>query len=387
MGIFDGYQFEQPGGFGGWLGQALRMANPDAMNPAGMPGAVAQQPGFGAMAQAPMAQMAPQMPQQQEPSFLNNIGNFLSNNSNTLMSLGAGIAGGRNWGEGISAGLTGAQKGRTQDQTMRAQMGLYQALLSRGLDHPTAMAAMTNPELLKAVMLREPHNVGNVVGAWDKTTGKFNPQFAAPEIKSVSPGDNLVSVSAFPMPGQPAATTIATGGPPKPPANYEWVDPNNPKKGVTAIPGSSATELPGNTGAFVAMMDAARPGVQEARKYFIDKDQALMLKGGVTGPVGQMVGQRMNAFEIGRQQRNVRLGVEAALRAMTGAAAPETEVKRYSDMFTPSVYDAIETRQQKLDALEQFMTNARANIMRGRTTADEQKPSRIKIDATGNIIR
>jgi hypothetical protein len=70
--------------------------------------------------------------------------------------------------------------------------------------------------------------------------------------------------------------------------------------------------------------------------------------------------------EVGIAQREIRSGVEAALRVMTGAAAPETEVNRYAQMFTPGATDTIESAKQKLNNLDAFMKNAEEMATRGR---------------------
>ena len=58
---------------------------------------------------------------------------------------------------------------------------------------------------------------------------------------------------------------------------------------------------------------------------------------------------------------------------MTGANAPEPEVKRYENMFMPSPLDSPETAKQKLDLLESFISNARRLVTQGRGPAEAPK--------------
>lgn len=80
------------------------------------------------------------------------IGDWLRNNSNMLMGLGAGIAGGRDWGQGVSMGLQGAMAGRKADSTQSTQQAVYQAIYRATGDHNKALLAAQDPEARKFVM-------------------------------------------------------------------------------------------------------------------------------------------------------------------------------------------------------------------------------------------
>jgi hypothetical protein len=80
------------------------------------------------------------------------LGDWLGNNSATLMGLGAGIAGGRTWGEGLSKGFQNAMTGRALDQRRSAHDQVVAALMQRGLDATTATAAAGNPTMLRAML-------------------------------------------------------------------------------------------------------------------------------------------------------------------------------------------------------------------------------------------
>jgi hypothetical protein len=109
--------------------------------------------------------------------------------------------------------------------------------------------------------------------------------------------------------------------------------------------------------------------LKKARQVFLQIDPKTGKRregaGGVTTFIGETIQTQLSAGEIGRAQRAVRVAVEGALRAATGAAAPETEVQRALDQFMPNPTDGIETRTQKLDLLEQFLRNTQTALIEG----------------------
>lgn len=91
----------------------------------------------------------------QEPSLLSKIGDKLNQNSNLLIGMGAGFAGAPSIGTGISRALTGASSGSQLDLKQAMQQGAigptYTALVKAGVPKEQALAAVYNPEILKAV--------------------------------------------------------------------------------------------------------------------------------------------------------------------------------------------------------------------------------------------
>lgn len=85
-------------------------------------------------------------------SFLGGVRDKINDNSNMLLGLAAGIAGGKNWGDGLSKGMTLAMQGgqldaKTGNSTMTAR-----ALLAKGVAPQTIQAAVTNPLLMKQLI-------------------------------------------------------------------------------------------------------------------------------------------------------------------------------------------------------------------------------------------
>lgn len=151
----------------------------------------------------------------------------------------------------------------------------------------------------------------------------------------------------------------------RPPSGMMWADPNDPSKGVKQIPGAEKA-LPGDVVGKIAMMDDAAARIAESRKYFeqdwgMGESAQWLAANTIVGDIGMLSGN------IGLAQRDIATGVEAALRTMTGAAAPEQEVKRYTQLFLPGPQDSPESAKQKIDGLLNFMSRAKVLIMQGRS--------------------
>jgi hypothetical protein len=183
-----------------------------------------------------------------------------------------------------------------------------------------------------------------------------------PGFTSVAPGATIIGSD-----GKPVFTAPASAADSKPPSGYEWIDPNDKSKGMAAIAGGPATAGLGEIAGKLALMKTARDGIRASRKVL---EEPWGLTGAAQNSVANLLPSAAGA--IGEAQRNVRAGVEAALRVMTGAAAPESEVVRYENMFTPNTRDSGATAKQKLDMLERFMDEAEAYARQGRQTRDER---------------
>lgn len=180
-----------------------------------------------------------------------------------------------------------------------------------------------------------------------------------PQLHSIAPGAALADESG---------NIIAQNDPraKEPPAGYEWIDPRDPSKGVAAIAGGPATKGTGELAGKLALMKTARDAIKATKG-------ALTEAWGVSGAIqsGLSDALPMASGAIGEAQRNVRAGIEAALRVMTGAAAPETEVVRYMNLFGPNARDSKQSAEQKLGLLERFMDEAEAFARQGHLTRDE----------------
>lgn len=362
-------------------GQPTPQATTPAPSPAPVVAAPKPAPTDVSANRAPLS-LAPALPSQapvtvEQPGFMDRLSNGLAANPMTLMTLGAGIAQG-GVGKGLQYAAAGSQADRTNRQKQLTQTATYAALKARGMSDADALLAMQSPEALKAVLPRlfpsyKSTTVGNTAAAFNEADGTFKPGFTAPKFERLGPGETLIQTPGGAMGstdsgGQPSV--IARGGPEKAPQGYQWVDPNDQSKGVTAIPGGPGTHLPSETAGRVAMMETAAADLPNARRI-------LMEGRGSTGTgVSGATANALNIGDTGRANRTVTVAIEGALRAMTGAAAPDTEVRRYENMFMPSPFDSRETATQKLNQLDNFIANARRLVTQGRNPGGDMPAGR-----------
>ena len=275
--------------------------------------------------------------------------------------------------QAIAQMFDGFKTGQRQDAQGYAQQQLalqVSALEAQGIPRARAVMMVLNPEFMKASIpgiiptYEHIYNDGSG-GAFNKATGERTRPYVNSIYQMVAPGQTGAFVTP-PMPGAAGAkpptvsAPVLSGGPQNPPPGFEYRDRNDPNKGLQAIEGGPATQLPQNTAGYLSMLQATKGAFTEAAKFFGKNFNNF-------SPINAL-GQTTGSFDIGRHQRSIGMAAEAALRISTGAAAPDSEVKRYADFYIPQVTDTIKTREQKLNALQRFMTAAETNMKQGRTT-------------------
>lgn len=141
----------------------------------------------------------------------------------------------------------------------------------------------------------------------------------------------------------------------KAPAGYRFKQDGS----LEAIPGGPATKLSPEAAAKVGSLETAISNLPNVRKVMSNIN------------VLSAADWVRDAGDIGQAKRQVVQGIESALRAMSGAAVPPEEVKRYAMLYMPRFDDTPTTKKRKLDELEKFMTTAYANSRLGRTAGDD----------------
>lgn len=101
-----------------------------------------------AAASAPAAAPASAVP---SSSLVGRLNQGLANNPNLLMAIGAGLAGSKTYGEGISRALSAAPAAGQLDIRNQRTNQTVDALVKRGVPPEFATAVATNPEILKSV--------------------------------------------------------------------------------------------------------------------------------------------------------------------------------------------------------------------------------------------
>lgn len=87
-----------------------------------------------------------------ESSLLGRIGEMLGNNSNTLLALGAGMAGAQNIGQGMRHAFALAGPAQQIDRQNQQQNQTVEALVKRGIPKDVALAAANNPAIMQQLI-------------------------------------------------------------------------------------------------------------------------------------------------------------------------------------------------------------------------------------------
>jgi hypothetical protein len=161
--------------------------------------------------------------------------------------------------------------------------------------------------------------------------------------------------------GQAEVYEIARGGAKeqKLPAGYRRsaVEPGK----LEPIPGGPADKITGEQAAKTAMLVEAQRSLPAVRQIFLgtpataDKPAVQPALGSSLSPVAYAKSQ-FAIGDVGEGQRLMETGMEAILRALTGAAAPKEEVAKNLHQYLPVPSDSVETRKRKLDLYERVVT-------------------------------
>jgi hypothetical protein len=166
----------------------------------------------------------------------------------------------------------------------------------------------------------------------------------------------------------------------KPPAGGSPGAQQQPNiRGMTPRPdGMETLQVPGAT--ITSTAGGAKMSPEEATKYTaldegsrdIENAIGVLAPEGKVNEMGVVSGQSFLGaggvpFTEGRQARQqMQRGIEAILRAMTGAAAPESEVDRYMGMFFPSPTDSDAAAVEKLETARRWVDGIKGQMRVGR---------------------
>lgn len=167
------------------------------------------------MAEMPQTNNAP--PQSSAPppvpgsSFLGRLGSVLGNNSNTLLALGAGMAGAPSLGTGLSRGFAAAIPASQRDLQLRVMNQTAQALINRQVPPDLALMIATNPSAMQQML---PRLLGQK-------------QYQPVTLKTASGGQRIVLVDAVSGTVFDPSTGQTTGG-----------------QGISGVPGGLSGQAP-----------------------------------------------------------------------------------------------------------------------------------------------
>ena len=148
-------------------------------------------------------------------------GNWIAHNRNTLMALGAGMAGAQNLGQGLSRGMGAAIPAMQTDQRQQIMNQTAQALMKRGLPQDVALAAATNPAIMQQLIpsLFGGRKLMNVNGVLiDEATGQKVADYSEAtkwQLGKVTDPNTGIETSVLYQPGTGQTKSIAPGALPQ----------------------------------------------------------------------------------------------------------------------------------------------------------------------------
>lgn len=143
------------------------------------------------------------------------------------------------------------------------------------------------------------------------------------------------------------------------PTGYMWKDPENPRQGVTPLPGGPATQLPSEA--------AGRLGLADSFLQNFDKIKEKVASGQVTGPVDRYRSANDSKYEGAETYRQIQTGVDSLQRMLTGAGMPASEAEQYAFRYLPTYTDDAESMVTKLTRLKDELESVQKKVMQGRS--------------------
>jgi hypothetical protein len=156
----------------------------------------------------------------------------------------------------------------------------------------------------------------------------------------------------------------------KPPSGYQWT----PQGTLVAISGGPATKVSAEQAGKIALVKSGQKDVKNIRDELFTKEGKLNRRK-VAALKTEIPFTDFAPARIGKLQdvySRLYNAVEAKLRLESGAAVPETEVRRAVQRFIPNIQDSTESANAKLDRLDDFLGTALQEFQKGRITQKAQ---------------
>lgn len=301
---------------------------------------------------------------------------FNPRNAPLFLAIGSGLAGAPSIGTGIRRASAAAVGPAMMMEKLRQgelnQAQTYQALVARGVPPVEAVAAIRNPELLKAMVTKyfgEPkvHEVnGRLVevkpGTEPRVIGNYPKDEMPSGFRRAADGVRLEYI-----PGGPAdpAYKKEVGDRQNAPAGYRWENPNDPNSKLVPIEGGPATKVTPEVSARIGLA-----------RSFLDQLPSIrerVRKGDVTGPWDAALA-KAGVGDPGEIRRQIDSGAEALLRNLTGAGMNMQEASEYVRRYRVSPVDTAAQLLSKMDQLERELGYVISEVERGRAPAKRKQP-------------
>ena len=221
-------------------------------------------------------------------------------------------------------------------------------------------------EEARLILGEKPERAVSTVGQIqeDLTRGRLTPELAQRAIEK--------AVSTKPT------TVISLAG--KAPKGYRFEDPRDPQSSLVAIKGGPAEKLPATAAGKSALVEQGSRDMDRFKEMLFDKK----------GKLDRTTVTLLNAPYIppGKARRAYSAifnAINARLRLESGAAVPESEVKRAMKAFLPKPLDDVETANFKIDRMKEFFDIFQETLGTGRSPA--QQPIKPTFSGSVNGIK
>lgn len=141
------------------------------------------------------------------------------------------------------------------------------------------------------------------------------------------------------------------------PSGYQWNDPADPSKGMTAIPGGPGEKVDAEV--------AGRLGLARSFLGQLPDIKKRVEEGELTGPIDAGKAY-LGMGGPGELRRQIDSGAEALLRMLTGAGMNKEEAAQYIRRYQFSPTDKKETVISKLNQLERELNSVGETVGKGR---------------------
>lgn len=310
------------------------------------------------------------VPTAPQGNFMDRLSNALAANPSTLMALGAGFAGSRNFGHGLSRALAAAAPASAMDRaTAQKNTGTastFRALVEAGVPPQEALGAVYNTEIMKAVTEKylgggKIYNVGDrLVEAKPGGTPRVLGDYSDPQKHLPAGFMRNKDGSLSPIKGGPADPVYKreVGERNNAPPGYRWENPNDPNGRLVPIAGGPAEKVTPET--------AARLGMAESFLDQLPQIRTRLNKGEATGPI-DAIDAKLGRGAAGELRRQIASGSEALLRNLTGAGMNKTEAAEYVRRYELEATDTIGSITSKMNQLERELRYTMDAVRRGRS--------------------
>lgn len=141
------------------------------------------------------------------------------------------------------------------------------------------------------------------------------------------------------------------------PSGYRWIDPEDPDKGLLAIPGGPGEKVDAEVAARLGLAKSFLGQLPDIRRR-VEGDELA----GVTGAAASKLG----IGKAGELRRQIDSGAEALLRMLTGAGMSVSEASNYVRRYQVDPLDSKATTLSKLGQLERELNSVGETVGKGR---------------------